>query len=57
MYQAYPGGSEPPGPSQQTTAPLSVLRAVQIMYAGAVVSLIGIVIDLTTVGSLKSAIE
>jgi hypothetical protein len=57
MYQAYPGGSEQPGPSQLTTAPPSVMRAVQLMYAGAVASLIGIVIDLTTVGSLKSAIE
>jgi hypothetical protein len=57
MYQAYPGGAEPPGPSQQTTAPPSVLRAVQLMYAGAAASLIGIAIDFTTIGSLKSDIE
>src|ERR1700722_17337290 len=61
MYQAYPGGSQPSGPSEppgspQTIAPPSVLRAVQLMYAGAAASLIGIAVDFTTVGSLKNAI-
>jgi hypothetical protein len=61
MYQAYPGGSDPSGPSQppgspQLTAPPSVLRAVQLMYAGAAASLIGIIVDMTTLSSTKSAI-
>jgi hypothetical protein len=61
MYQPYPGGAQPPeGYGQPTTTlpiPPSVTRAVQIMYAGAVASLIGIVIDLTTLGSLRSQIR
>jgi hypothetical protein len=61
MYQAYPGGSEPSGPSQvpgspQTIAPPPVLRAVQLMYAGAAASLIGIIVDMTTLSATKSAI-
>jgi hypothetical protein len=55
MYQPYPGGTQMPEPSRQP-APQSVLRAVQIMYAGAVVSLIGIVIDLVTLSSTKAQI-
>lgn len=61
MYQAYPGGSQPSGPEQepgspQTIAPPSVLRAVQLMYAGAVASLIGIAVNLTSIGSLRGDI-
>lgn len=56
MYQPYPGESKMPEPSRPS-APQSVLRAVQIMYAGAAVSLIGIIVDLTTLSSTKSKIE
>jgi hypothetical protein len=56
MYQPYPGGAQMPEPSRPS-APQSVVRAVQIMYAGAVVSLLGIVVDLTTLSSTKSRIE
>jgi hypothetical protein len=34
-----------------------VLNAVKFMYAGAAVSLVGIILSLTTIGGLKSAIE
>jgi hypothetical protein len=55
MYQPYPGGTQMPEPSRPPV-PQSVVRAVQAMYVGAVVSLIGIVVDLTTLSSTKSKI-
>ena len=55
MYQPYPGGTQMPEPSRPPV-PQSVLRAVQVMYAGAAVSLIGIIVDLTTLSSTKSEI-
>jgi hypothetical protein len=55
MYQPYPGGATMPEPSRPPT-PQSVLRAVQVMYAGAAVSLIGIVVDLTTLSSTRNQI-
>jgi len=56
MYQPYPGGAQVPEPSERPPAPPSVLRAVQVMYVGAAASLIGIVIDMTTLSSTKSEI-
>ena len=56
MYQPYPGGEQTPEPSRPS-APQSVVRAAQIMYAGAAVSLIGVIVDLTTLSSTKSKIE
>lgn len=55
-YQAYPGGAQLPEPSTRPPVPQTVTRAVQLMYAGAVASLIGIVIALTTLSSIKSQI-
>jgi asparagine N-glycosylation enzyme membrane subunit Stt3 len=57
MYQPYPGGDQVPEPSPRPPAPQSVLRAVQIMYVGAAASLIGIVIDLTTLSDTKARIH
>ena len=61
MYQPYPGGDQSPqqygqpgGPALATPPP--VTRAAQLMYVGAAASLIGIVVNLTTVSALKSAI-
>jgi hypothetical protein len=56
MYQAYPDGVQPSAPYGQPGSPLpqSVARAVRVMYAGAVASLIGISIDLATAGSLRA---
>ena len=65
MYQPYPGGDQPPqqsGEFGQSGAPVpraipqSVTRAVQVMYVGAVASLIGIVIELLLRHSLRSYI-
>ena len=56
MYQPYPGGAQVPEPSERPPVPPSVLRAVQVMYAGAAASLIGIIIDMTTLSSTKSEI-
>ncbi len=56
MYEPYPGDAQMPG-TQRPPAPASVLNAVKVMYAGAVASLIGIIIDLTTLSATKSAIE
>ena len=44
-------------PQQRPPAPPSVLNAVRLMYAGAAVSLISIIIGLTTIGSVKTAIR
>lgn len=65
MYQPYPGGDQPPQQSGQygqagapvrPPIPQSVTRAVQVMYLGAVASLIGIVVDLLLRHSLRTAI-
>lgn len=58
MYQPYPGGSESrtPEPATRPPIPQSVTRAVQVMYAGAAASLIGIIIDMTTLSSTKAQI-
>ena len=56
MYQPYPGGAQVPEPSERPPAPPSVLRAVQVMYVGAAASLVGIIIDMTTLSSTKAEI-
>jgi hypothetical protein len=56
-YQPYPGGAQQmPEPPARPPVPQSVTRAVQLMYAGAAASLIGIVVALTTLSSIKSQI-
>jgi hypothetical protein len=56
MYQPYPTGAQMPV-SQRPPIPPSVTNAVRVMYVGAVTSLLGIVIDIVTVGATKTAIE
>ena len=64
MYQPYPGGDQPPQQSAagQSAAPVplpipqSVARAVQVMYVGALASLVGIVVELLARHSLRSYI-
>jgi hypothetical protein len=65
MYQPYPGGDQPPqqsGQFGQSGAPVrppippSVARAVQVMYLGAVASLVGIGVELLTRHSLRTFI-
>ncbi len=56
MYQPYPGGAQMPEPSRPP-APQSVLNAAKVMYVGAAASLIGIVIDFTTLSATRHEIE
>jgi len=56
-YQPYPtGGAAEPEP-QRPAPPTPVQQAVKLMYAGAIVSAISLIITLLTVGSLKTAIH
>jgi hypothetical protein len=60
MYQPYPGGADgAPEPSRtpSSPAPTSINRAVRVMYAGAVASLVGIGIDFIGIGSIRTRIE
>jgi hypothetical protein len=56
MYQPYPGGAPTPE-APPLPAPASVRNAVKLMYAGALASLIGIIVDLSTLSATKSAME
>ena len=56
MYQPYPSGSQLPGQPARPVAPPPVQMAVKLMYVGAGLSAIGLVLTLVTIGSLKSAI-
>ena len=57
MYQPYPsGGGQVPEP-QRPEPPAPVLTAVKLMYAGAAVSAISLIVTLLTIGSLKTAIH
>jgi hypothetical protein len=56
MYQPYPSAGQVPEPIRPEP-PDSVLTAVKLMYAGAVVSAISLVVGLITINSLKSAIQ
>jgi hypothetical protein len=55
MYQQFPGGVQAPE-SSPANAPQSVLRAVRVMYVGLAASLLGIVVDMTTLSSTRSEI-
>ena len=57
MYQRFPGdaaqSNEPQAPA---SAPQSVLRAVRVMYVGLAASLVGIIVDMTTLSATRSEI-
>jgi hypothetical protein len=55
MYQPYRGGDSSVPTTERQTEPPSVRNAVRLMYAGAVASLIGMILGLAT-GVSKSAI-
>jgi hypothetical protein len=55
MYAPYPASGPVPEPPR-TRPPRSVRSAVGLMYAGAALELLGLVVALVTIGSLKSAI-
>ena len=57
MYQRFPGdAAQPPESAPLVNAPQSILRAVRVMYVGLAASLLGIVIDMTTLSSTRSEI-
>ena len=56
MYQPYPSSGPVPEPVQQEP-PSSVKTAVRLMYAGAVVNALSLIIFLATIGSLRSAVH
>ena len=56
MYQPYPSSGQMPEPVRPEP-PESVLTAVKLMYAGAIVSALDIVVGLVTIGSLRSALQ
>ena len=56
MYQPYPSGGKPLE-ALRPAAPPSVLNAVKLMYAGAAVSLVSLVISLTDISGTKAAIK
>jgi len=54
MHQPYPSSGQ--APAQRPPAPNSVQTAVRLMYAGAALSFVELVVGLATISSLKSAI-
>ena len=56
MYQPYSSSGPIPEPVQQEP-PSSVRTAVRLMYAGAVVNALSLIIFLATIGSLRSAVH
>ena len=60
MYQRFPGDAaqspEPTPANVQQAVPQSIQRAVKVMYVGLAASLIGIIVDMTTLSSTRSAI-
>jgi hypothetical protein len=55
MYQSYPSSGQTPEP-QRSPTPNSVQTAVRLMYAGAGLSFIELLVGLVTISSVKAAI-
>lgn len=56
MYQPYPSSGKPVEP-QRPPAPASVLNAVKLMYAGAAISTVSLIIALADIGGTKAEIR
>jgi hypothetical protein len=56
MYQPYPSAGQAPEPARPAPPP-SVVMAVRLMYAGAAVSAVSLVVGLATVGGLRTALH
>ena len=56
MYQPYPSGGNKLEPLRPP-APASVLNAVKLMYAGAAISTVSLIISLVDIGGTKAAIR
>jgi hypothetical protein len=57
MYQKYPSGGNQMMEQVRPPAPAPVLNAVKLMYAGAAVSLVSLVISLASISGTKAAIK
>ena len=57
MYQPYPTSGAPDPEPVRPEPPTPVQNAVKLMYAGAVISAISLIITLVTIGSLRTAIH
>jgi hypothetical protein len=55
-YQPFPGANQLPE-QQRGPAPMSVINAVRLMYAGAAMNAISVIVALTQIGALRSTIE
>jgi hypothetical protein len=55
-YKPYPSASKPVA-AERGPAPRSVLNAVKLMYAGAAVSTVSLIVELTNTSGLKTAIR
>ena len=56
MYQPYPSSGKPVEP-ERPAAPPTVQNAVKLMYAGAAVSTVSLIVSLVDIGGTKSAIR
>ena len=56
MYQPYPSGGGGQLQPLRPTPPASVANAVKLMYAGAAISLVSLIVSLTNVSGTKAAI-
>jgi hypothetical protein len=58
MYQPYPGGgADPVGPVGRPPIPPSVTNAVRLMYVGAGLAALGLILELVSLSALKTAIR
>jgi len=57
MYQSYPTSGQSQEPQSRPPVPNSVQTAVKLMYAGAALSFIELVVGLATIGSVRRAIQ
>ena len=57
MYQPYPTSGKQPQQQERPQPPSSVLNAVKLMYAGAAVSTVYLIVSLATIGNLKGDIR
>jgi hypothetical protein len=57
MYQPYPTSGQMPEQPQRPPAPNSVQTAVKLMYAGAALSFIELILDLASISAVKTAIH
>jgi hypothetical protein len=56
MYQPYPSSGQSVEPDQPA-APATVQKAVKLMYAGAAVSTVSLIVSLVSIGGTKAAIR